>query len=157
MSFPYKILVDKCVGSCNDKENPHFKVFLPESIKNITVKSFDLLTERYVFKNISFHKSCKCGCLLDEKVYNNKQKWNKERCKCEFKEKKKCDDNSFFNVVNCRCEMKKMTALIEKKCKEITGDMKKTNHAKEIINKTLIKNIENCKPYVASSILFLCI
>ena len=29
MTFPYKIKVDKCVGSCNDVENPHFKVCLP--------------------------------------------------------------------------------------------------------------------------------
>ena len=27
-----------------------------------------------VLKNITFHKSCKCDCLLDEKVCNNKQK-----------------------------------------------------------------------------------
>ena len=25
MTFPYKIEVDKCVGSCNDVENPYFK------------------------------------------------------------------------------------------------------------------------------------
>ena len=25
MTFPYKIKVDKCVGSCNDVENPYFK------------------------------------------------------------------------------------------------------------------------------------
>ena len=27
MTFPDKIKVDKCVGSCNDVENPYFKVF----------------------------------------------------------------------------------------------------------------------------------
>ena len=59
MTFPYKILVDKCVGSCNDIENPYFKVCLPDSIKNISVKSFDLLPQKNVLKNISFHKSCK--------------------------------------------------------------------------------------------------
>ena len=46
MTFLYKIKVDKCVGSCNDKENPYFKVCLPDSIKNITVKSFDLLSKK---------------------------------------------------------------------------------------------------------------
>ena len=74
--IPYKILVDKCVSSCNDKENPYLKVCLPDSIKNITVKSFDLLSKKSVLKNNLFHKSCKCDCLLDEKVCNNKQKWN---------------------------------------------------------------------------------
>ena len=60
MTFPYKIKVDKCIGSCNDKDNPYFKVCLPNSVKNISVKSFDLISEKLVFKNISFHQSCKC-------------------------------------------------------------------------------------------------
>ena len=78
MTFPYKNKADKCEGSCNDKENTYFKVCLPDSIKNITIKSFDLLSKKNVLKNISFHKSCKCDCFLDEKVCNNKQKWNKK-------------------------------------------------------------------------------
>ena len=43
MTYPYKIGIDRCIGSCNDKDNPYFKVFLSDSIKNISVKSFDLL------------------------------------------------------------------------------------------------------------------
>ena len=71
MIFPYKIRIDKCIGSCNDKDNSYFKVCLPDSIKNINVKSFDLLSNKDVLKDISFHQSCKYGCLLDEKVCNN--------------------------------------------------------------------------------------
>ena len=74
MTFPYKILFDRCIGSVNDKENSDLEVCLPDSIKNITVKSFDLLPKKSALKNTLFHKSCKCNCLLDEKVYNNKQK-----------------------------------------------------------------------------------
>ena len=79
MIFPYKIGVDRCIGSCNDKDNPYFKVCLPDSIKNISVKSFDLKSKKNVLRNISFHQSCKCGCLLDEKFCNNLQKWNKDK------------------------------------------------------------------------------
>ena len=74
MTYSYKIRVDRCIGSCNDKDNPYFKVCLPDSVKNISVKSFDLISKKNVLKNISFHKTCKCGCLLDEKVSNNLQK-----------------------------------------------------------------------------------
>ena len=74
MTFPYKIKVDKCVGSCNDVENLYFKVFLSNVAKNISVKTFDLIISRKTtLENVSFHQSCKCGCLLDEKVCNNKQ------------------------------------------------------------------------------------
>ena len=104
MAFPYKIKVDKCVGSCNDKKNPYFKVCLPDIVKNISVKVFDLTSQKSVLKNVSFHQSFKCDCLLDEKVCNNKQKWNKEKCRCECLEVKECDNGSFWNVVNCRCE-----------------------------------------------------
>ena len=66
MTFPYKIKVGKCLGSCNDVENPYFKVCLPDVVKNISVKCFDLISRNNVFRNVSFHKSCKCGCLLNE-------------------------------------------------------------------------------------------
>ena len=40
MTFPYKIKVDKCIGSCNDVENPYFKICLPDVVKNASVKVF---------------------------------------------------------------------------------------------------------------------
>ena len=45
MTFPYKIKVDKCIGSCNDKDNPDTDC-LTDSVKNISVKSFDLLPKK---------------------------------------------------------------------------------------------------------------
>ena len=47
MNFPYKIGVNRCVGSCNNKDNPYFKICKPDSLKNISVKVFDL-----IFKNM---------------------------------------------------------------------------------------------------------
>ena len=118
MTFPYKIKVDKCVGSCNDVKNPYFKVFLPDVVKNISVKSFDIISRKNALRNVSFHKSCKCGCLLDEKVCNSKQKWNKSKCRCTCLEIKECENNYFWNVVNCRCKFKQAAKLIieEEEC-----------------------------------------
>ena len=67
ITFPYKIEVDKCVGSCNDMNNPYYKVCLPDVVKNISVKVFDMVSRKNVLKNITFYKSCKCDCLLDKK------------------------------------------------------------------------------------------
>ena len=36
MTFPYKIKVDKCVGSCNDVKIIYFKVCLPGTVKFLT-------------------------------------------------------------------------------------------------------------------------
>ena len=118
MTFPYKIKVDRCVGSCNDVNNLYFKVCSPDIVKNISVKVFDLISRKKVLRNVTFHKICKCDCLLDEKVSNNRQKWNKEKCRCECLEIKNCDNNSSWNVVNCRCEFKKVAKLLveEEEC-----------------------------------------
>ena len=56
MTFPYKIGVDRSIGSCNNANNPYFKVCLPDSIKNITVKSLNLLSKEFVLKKIVFIK-----------------------------------------------------------------------------------------------------
>ena len=61
MTFPYKIGTDRCIGRCNDKDNPFLKFCLPDSTNNISVKGFDLLSNKNVLKNINFHQSCKCG------------------------------------------------------------------------------------------------
>ena len=100
MTYLYKIEIDRCVGSCNYVKIPYFKICLPDSIKNVSVKSFDLISHKNVLKNVSFHQSCKCGCLLDEKVCNNLQKWNKEKCRCDCLEIKKYDIGYSWNVSN---------------------------------------------------------
>ena len=46
MTFPYKIKVDKCIGSCNDKDNLYFKVCLPDSVKNISIKTLNLISKK---------------------------------------------------------------------------------------------------------------
>ena len=60
-----------------------------------------------------------------------------------------CDNNSFWNVVNCRCDHKKAAKLTTgEECEEIVDDI--TQNKTALIKKLL----ENCKPFVASSILF---
>ena len=154
MTFPYKIGVNRCVGSFNDVENPYYKVCLPDVVKNISVKSFDLISKRHVLKNISFHQSCKCGCLLDETICSNKQKWNESKCRCECLEIKDCDVGFSWNVTSCSYEMKKAAALIvEEKCDIETDEVVKENNK----TVTLIKKVGDCKPFVTSSVLFVCV
>ena len=49
---------------------------------------------------------CKCQCRLDAVVYNNKQHWNKDKCRCECKELIDigvCDKGYIWNPINCEC------------------------------------------------------
>ena len=140
MTFPYKIGVDRCIGSCNSKNNPYYKICLPDSIKNISVKCLDLISQRLVFKNISFNKTCKCGCLLDQKVCNNLQRWNGNKCRCECLKVKDCDIGYLWNVNNCRCEMKKLAAL--------TFESERFLETEECdIETDEFKNISECKAF----------
>ena len=161
MTFPYKTRVDRCIGSCNSKNNPYYKIRLPDSIKNISVKSLDLISQRLVFENILFHKICRCDCLLDEKVCYNLQKWNGNKRRCECLKIKKCNIGYSWIVNNCRCEMKILAALIEtEECDVKTDEIKNISECKALPeNKTvtLIKIVKNCKPFIGVSILFLCL
>ena len=76
MTFPYKINAERCVGSYNNITNPYSKVCLHDIVKNISVKVFDLLSQQNKFRKVIFHKSCKCDCLLNKTVCNDRQKWN---------------------------------------------------------------------------------
>ena len=77
-----------------------------------------------------------------------------KKCRCECLKEEKCSNDSFFNVINCKCEMKKAAKLIVEKCEKINNDINYVIQNKTI---TLIKKIENCKPFISVSILFLCI
>ena len=57
-----------------------------------------------------WHKTCKCRCILDASVCNNKHSWNKDKCTCECKElndKGVCDKGFILNPSNCECECDK--------------------------------------------------
>ena len=38
MAYPYKVKVNRCVGSCNGINNPHSKVCISDITKNVTEK-----------------------------------------------------------------------------------------------------------------------
>ena len=55
-------------------------------------------------RQIKWHKTCKCRCRLDANVCNNKQRWDEDKCRCEFKElidKGICDKGLTWNPSNC--------------------------------------------------------
>ena len=33
-------------------------------------------------RHIEWHETCKCKCKLDGSVFNNKQGWNDDKCRC---------------------------------------------------------------------------
>ena len=49
-----------------------------------------------------WHETCKCECKFGENVGNNKQRWNKNKCRCECKEL--IDKGFIWNPSNFECD-----------------------------------------------------
>ena len=83
---------------------------VPDIIKNLNVKVFNLMSRTNETRFIKWHEECKCKCRLDAIICNNKQRWNKIKCRCECKEsidKEICDKGFAWNPSNCECECDK--------------------------------------------------
>ena len=80
------IEVNKCSGSCNNINDPYAKLCVPDAVKNINVKVFNLVSRTNETRHIWLHKTCKCKCRLYASVCKNKQHWNKDKCRSECKE-----------------------------------------------------------------------
>ena len=151
MTFPYNIKVDRCTGSCNNITNPYNRACVPSIVKNFSCKVFNLVSQQNETRQIFFHKSCTCDCLLNETACNAKQKWNKDECRCVCLETKKCDIGFVWNVCNCECEKGKKAAKLTTKeeCEEINDDVATIKndilHNKTILMKEII---EDCQPFV---------
>ena len=62
------------------------KLCVPDVVKNINVKVFNLMSRASEKRHIKWYQTCKCKCRLDTSVSNNKQRWNNDKFKCECKE-----------------------------------------------------------------------
>ena len=124
MFYPYSIKINKCKGSCNTINDPYAKLCIPDTIKNINVKVFNLMSRINEIRHIEWHKTCECKCRLDTSVCNSKQRWNEDKCRYECKElidKDVCDKGFIWNPSNCECECDKTCDIGEyldyKNCK----------------------------------------
>ena len=77
--YPFSIKTSKCSGNCNNMNDPYPKICVPDVVKDLNVKVFNLMSRNNETKNIKLHETCKYECRLDAIVCNNKQRWNKNK------------------------------------------------------------------------------
>ena len=141
--FPFSIKTSKCSSICNNMNDPCAKLCVPDVVKNINLK-VNLISRTNETRHIKFHETCKCKCRLDASVCNNKQRWNKDKCRCESKELidkggcdkgfiwnpssfececgKLCDIRQYLDYENCKCRKKLVDDLVEE-CTETSGEV----------------------------------
>ena len=115
--YLYSTEVNKCSDSCNNINDPYSKLCVPDVIKNINVKVFNLMSRTNETKHIKWHETCKFKCRLDTSVFNNKQRWNYNKYRCEYDYNKyrcelidngRLDKRFIYNPSNCDCDCDKL-------------------------------------------------
>ena len=108
--YPFSIKTSKYSGDL------YAKICVPDVVKDLNIKVFNLMSRTNETKNIKWHETCKCECRLDAIVCNDKQRWNKNKCSCECTElmnKGVCDKDFIWNPSNCECECNKASDFSE--------------------------------------------
>ena len=58
--FPFSIKTSKCTSSCNNIIDPYAKMCVPDVVKNLNVKVFNLMSRTNETRHIEWHETCKC-------------------------------------------------------------------------------------------------
>ena len=166
--YPFSIKINKCSGNCNNINDPYAKICVPDVIKDLNVKVFNLMSRTNETRFIKWHEKCKCKCRLDAIICNNKQRWNENKCRCECKElidedvcekgyiwnpsnceckcDKSCDIGEYLVYSNCKCRKKLVDPLIEE-CTESINEAK-------LVKKTFDENKDRCNFCIVYRVLF---
>ena len=122
--YPLSIKVNKCSGSCKNISDLYARLCVPDVVKNMNLDVFNLISWSNQIKQMKWCESCKCECKLHSSACNDKQRWNKDKCRCECKElvnKQECDKCFIWNPSDCNCECDKSCNVSEyldcKNCK----------------------------------------
>ena len=60
--YPLSIKVNKCSGDCNTINDPMVKLCVPDVVKILNVKVFNMLARINETRKVVWHETCKCLC-----------------------------------------------------------------------------------------------
>ena len=60
--YPFSIKTSKCSGSCNNINDPYAKICVPDVVKDLNVKVFNLMSRTNETRHIKWHEMCSCIC-----------------------------------------------------------------------------------------------
>ena len=68
----FSIGASRCSGSCNSINDSYAKLCVPDVVKNLNAKFFNLMSRTNETRHLEWHEMCKCKCRLDSSIFNNK-------------------------------------------------------------------------------------
>ena len=114
--YPLTVSINIYGRSYNSIGDPNAPLYVPDRVKNMNEKGFNLILRLNETRFLIQHESCECKCGLNESVCNSKQKWNHNKFSCEYKELdgwRSCKDNYMWNPSTCNCEDNKACKIKE--------------------------------------------
>ena len=66
--YHFSIKTSKCSGSCNNINDPYAKICVPDVVKDLNVRVFNLMSRTKETKNIKWHETCKCEELMKQGI-----------------------------------------------------------------------------------------
>ena len=84
--FPFSIKTTKRGGGCNNVNDPYTKLCVPDVVKNLNAKVFNIMSRTNETRHTEWHEICKCKCRQNGSVCNNKERWNEDKYRYECKE-----------------------------------------------------------------------
>ena len=73
--FRFSIETSKRRGSCNNINYLYAKTSVPDIVKNLNAKVFNLMSRTNETRFLEQHEACKCECKFGANVCNKKQRW----------------------------------------------------------------------------------
>ena len=77
--YPYNVKRSTCIGSYKDINDSYAKLCVPNVVKSMNDKVFNLISRTDKTRYIKWHENCKQKYRLDARVCNNKQRWNEDK------------------------------------------------------------------------------
>ena len=56
--YPFGVKTSKCSGSCNNINDPYSKMCVPDVVKNLNVKVFNIMSRTNETRHIEWHETC---------------------------------------------------------------------------------------------------
>ena len=158
--YPLSVKVNKCSRDCNNINDPMAKLCIPDIVKDMNIKVFNLLARINETRKIVWHETCKCICRLTSAICNDRQEWNENKCRCECKEElidkitcareymwnpstcscecnRYCEAGQYLDYKNCLCRKRIINDLIEQ-CTSIVDIEIKSLYQKRMMNHLVI-------------------
>ena len=110
--YPFAVKLGRCVGSFNTLNDLSKKVCVPNTMEDLNLGVFNMITGINKSKTLTKHISCKCKCKFDGRKCNSDQWWNNDKCWCECEKRHVCEKVYVWNHATCNCENENCLASI---------------------------------------------